>query len=85
MQLRAAAESAALVSRHAAAYGYLPASVGAFATPDEFVKILRQAGFSEISAVPLTFGSVILYTARRGQDRGPAWWTGQNLVNCQNS
>ena len=31
------------VSRHNAAYGYLPASVGAFATPDEFVKILRQA------------------------------------------
>jgi len=53
------------VSRHEAAYGYLPASIGAFATPDEFVTILRQASFSEISAVPLTFGSVILYTARR--------------------
>ena len=35
------------VSRHNAAYGYLPASVGAFATPDEFVKILRQAGFAD--------------------------------------
>jgi demethylmenaquinone methyltransferase/2-methoxy-6-polyprenyl-1,4-benzoquinol methylase len=54
------------ISRHHAAYGYLPASIGAFATPDEFVKILRQSGFSEVSAVPLTFGSVILYTARRG-------------------
>jgi demethylmenaquinone methyltransferase / 2-methoxy-6-polyprenyl-1,4-benzoquinol methylase len=54
------------ISRHNAAYGYLPASIGAFATPDEFVKILRHGGFSEISAVPLTFGSVILYTARRG-------------------
>ena len=54
------------VSRHEAAYAYLPASIGAFATPDEFVKILRQASFSEISAVPLTLGSVILYTARRG-------------------
>ena len=53
------------VSRHNAAYGYLPASIGAFATPDEFVKILRQAGFSNVSAVPLTFGSVMLYTARR--------------------
>ena len=53
------------VSRHNAAYGYLPASIGAFATPDEFVKILRQGGFSEVSAVPLTFGSVMLYTARR--------------------
>ena len=53
------------VSRHSAAYGYLPASIGAFATPDEFVKILRQAGFSEIAATRLTFGSVILYTARK--------------------
>jgi demethylmenaquinone methyltransferase/2-methoxy-6-polyprenyl-1,4-benzoquinol methylase len=54
------------VSRHNAAYGYLPASIGAFASPDEFVKILRLAGFSEISPIRLTFGSVILYTARRG-------------------
>jgi demethylmenaquinone methyltransferase/2-methoxy-6-polyprenyl-1,4-benzoquinol methylase len=54
-----------LVSRHNAAYGYLPASVGAFATPDEFVKILRQSGFDDIGAVPLTFGIVYLYTARR--------------------
>jgi len=54
------------ISHHNAAYGYLPASIGAFATPDEFVKILRQEGFSDISAAPLTFGSVMLYTARRG-------------------
>ena len=55
------------VSRHNAAYGYLPASIGAFASPDEFVTILRQAGFDSISPIRLTFGSVILYTARRGQ------------------
>jgi demethylmenaquinone methyltransferase/2-methoxy-6-polyprenyl-1,4-benzoquinol methylase len=54
------------VSRHNAAYGYLPASIGAFASPDEFVKILRQGGFSDVSPTRLTFGSVILYTARRG-------------------
>jgi demethylmenaquinone methyltransferase/2-methoxy-6-polyprenyl-1,4-benzoquinol methylase len=54
------------LSRHEAAYDYLPASVGAFAAPDEFVTILRQSGFSDISAVPLTFGIVFLYTARRG-------------------
>ena len=54
------------VSRHNAAYGYLPASIGAFASPEEFVKILRQAGFTEIVPTPLTFGSVILYAARRG-------------------
>lgn len=55
-----------IVSRHNAAYAYLPASVGAFASPDEFVKILRHQGFIKIDAVPLTFGIVQLYTARRG-------------------
>lgn len=56
-----------LVSRHSAAYGYLPASVGAFACPDAFVKILRQTGFTDVNAVPLTLGIVYLYTARRGE------------------
>jgi demethylmenaquinone methyltransferase / 2-methoxy-6-polyprenyl-1,4-benzoquinol methylase len=54
------------ISRHDAAYAYLPASIDAFASPDELVKILRQVGFTEISTVLLTFGSVCLYTARRG-------------------
>ncbi len=53
------------VSRHDAAYGYLPASIDAFTAPDEFVKILRHAGFADVRAVRLTFGSVVLYTARR--------------------
>jgi demethylmenaquinone methyltransferase/2-methoxy-6-polyprenyl-1,4-benzoquinol methylase len=55
-----------LVSRHEAAYEYLPASVGAFASPDEIVKLLRQAGFADVTASPLTCGVVYLYTARRG-------------------
>jgi len=55
-----------IVSRHNAAYGYLPASIGAFTPPDEFVKLLRQAGFLDVAPVRLTFGSVILYAARRG-------------------
>jgi demethylmenaquinone methyltransferase / 2-methoxy-6-polyprenyl-1,4-benzoquinol methylase len=55
-----------LISRHTAAYDYLPASVGGFASPGEFVTILRQHGFVEISAIRLTFGIVFLYTGRRG-------------------
>jgi demethylmenaquinone methyltransferase/2-methoxy-6-polyprenyl-1,4-benzoquinol methylase len=55
-----------LISRHEAAYGYLPASIDAFAAPEEFVTILRQAGFVDVVPVLLTFGSVVLYTARRG-------------------
>lgn len=53
-----------LVSRHDA-YGYLPASVGTFASPAEFVTILKESGFADISSVPLTFGIVVLYTARK--------------------
>jgi demethylmenaquinone methyltransferase / 2-methoxy-6-polyprenyl-1,4-benzoquinol methylase len=54
------------VSRHAAAYGYLPDSVGAFATPDQFMETLRANGFVDVAAVRLTLGIVMLYTARRG-------------------
>src|SRR5262249_8693422 len=54
------------ISRHGAAYGYLPASVAAFATPDDFVKSLRQSGFVDIATAPLTAGPVFLYTARQG-------------------
>ena len=54
-----------LVSRHDMAYDYLPASVGAFAAGSDFVAVLRKAGFVEVSARPLTFGSVVLYNARK--------------------
>ena len=54
------------LSRNDSAYAYLPASISAFASPDEFVKILRQAGFGTILPIRLMLGSVILYTARRG-------------------
>jgi demethylmenaquinone methyltransferase/2-methoxy-6-polyprenyl-1,4-benzoquinol methylase len=54
------------LSRNDVAYAYLPASIATFATPDEFVKILRQAGFRAISPIRLALGSVILYTARKG-------------------
>jgi demethylmenaquinone methyltransferase/2-methoxy-6-polyprenyl-1,4-benzoquinol methylase len=54
-----------LVSGHDAAYAYLPASVSSFATPAELQAMLRMAGFDAISAQPLTFGAVMLYTARK--------------------
>jgi len=53
------------ISRHDGAYRYLQTSIDAFVSPDEFVKLLRQNGFMEVRPVPLTFGSVILYTACR--------------------
>ena len=53
-----------VISGHGAAYSYLPASVGTFAPPSEFVGTLRAAGFSDVRADPLTFGIVYLYTGR---------------------
>lgn len=54
-----------LVSHHTRAYSYLPASVGAFPPPEEFMATLHAAGFRDVRAVPLTFGIVYLYTATR--------------------
>jgi demethylmenaquinone methyltransferase/2-methoxy-6-polyprenyl-1,4-benzoquinol methylase len=54
-----------LVSKHQSAYSYLPASVGAFPPPAEFAATISSQGFTAVSAVPLTFGVVYLYTATR--------------------
>lgn len=59
-----------MISGHNAAYTYLPASVGAFPPPEEFMATLRAAGFVDTRATPLTFGIVHLYTATRGTGRG---------------
>jgi demethylmenaquinone methyltransferase/2-methoxy-6-polyprenyl-1,4-benzoquinol methylase len=56
-----------LVSRDHDAYGYLPASVGAFATPREFVALLERSGFVDVEANQISFGIVYLYTARTPQ------------------
>ena len=56
-----------LISGHNAAYSYLPASVGTFQPPDAVVKMLRQAGFEDVRAVPLTLGIVYLYTGIRAK------------------
>ena len=53
------------VSKHSSAYSYLPASVGHFPPPAEFCRILAATGFSQVRAVPLTFGIVYLYVAQR--------------------
>ena len=55
------------ISGHSGAYSYLPASVGAFPPPSEFVTLLRQSGFTDVRAVPLTFGIVYLYAAVKDQ------------------
>jgi demethylmenaquinone methyltransferase/2-methoxy-6-polyprenyl-1,4-benzoquinol methylase len=59
-----------VVSRHDEAYTYLPASVGAFLTPDEFARLVGGAGFTSVRAVPLTLGVVYLYTAAKAGQEG---------------
>lgn len=54
-----------LISKHQSAYSYLPASVGTFPPPPEFVRRIGAAGFSQIEAIPLSFGIVYLYVATR--------------------
>jgi demethylmenaquinone methyltransferase/2-methoxy-6-polyprenyl-1,4-benzoquinol methylase len=53
------------ISGHTGAYSYLPASVGSFPPPSDFVTLLRHSGFVEVQAVPLTLGIVYLYTAKK--------------------
>ncbi len=47
------------------AYRYLPRSVVSFPDAEQMGKRLRQAGFVETRAVPLTWGAVTIYLARR--------------------
>jgi demethylmenaquinone methyltransferase / 2-methoxy-6-polyprenyl-1,4-benzoquinol methylase len=53
------------VSRHDAAYTYLPESIGAFAYGAEFARMLNVAGFSHVEARPLMFGAVYLYVGQK--------------------
>jgi demethylmenaquinone methyltransferase/2-methoxy-6-polyprenyl-1,4-benzoquinol methylase len=54
-----------LISGHSGAYSYLPASVGTFPPPPQFVTMLQHVGFADVRAVPLTFGIVYLYVAHK--------------------
>ena len=58
------------VSRHDAAYTYLPASVGSFQFGEEFARLLTVTGFSQVRSRPLALGIVYLYSATKGPD-GP--------------
>ncbi len=43
------------------AYRYLDESIEAFYRPEAFTAFMRQAGFHEVSAIPLTFGVASIY------------------------
>lgn len=54
-----------LLSKDRRAYEYLPDSVAEFPAPDEFVGMLRAAGFDNPAARPLTGGVAYIYTAKK--------------------
>jgi demethylmenaquinone methyltransferase/2-methoxy-6-polyprenyl-1,4-benzoquinol methylase len=43
------------------AYRYLDTSIENFHRPDDFCRLMQKAGFSDVSATPLTFGVACLY------------------------
>ena len=54
-----------LVSRDKRAYEYLPASVGEFPTPEEFMGMMARAGFRNCRARSQSFGIAQIYIGER--------------------
>ncbi len=54
-----------LFSKDSSAYSYLPESVSAFPDGENFLDVLRKAGFKEAKAIPVTFGIASIYTAKK--------------------
>jgi len=51
-----------LISKDSSAYTYLPESVGAFPDGENFLNVLKKAGFKETKCKSLTFGISSIYT-----------------------
>ncbi|MEG0806874.1 MAG: bifunctional demethylmenaquinone methyltransferase/2-methoxy-6-polyprenyl-1,4-benzoquinol methylase UbiE [Alistipes sp.] len=54
-----------VISRDKQAYAYLPASVEAFPTPEEFMALMMRAGFSKCRARSQSFGIAHIYIGER--------------------
>ena len=54
-----------LISKDSRAYTYLPESIDAFPEGQNFLNIFKQAGFTETSATPLTFGTCTVYIGKK--------------------
>ncbi len=50
-----------LLTGNKSAYQYLPQTAGIFPCGEDFVKILKNSGFSEVSCKPLMFGVAYIY------------------------
>jgi demethylmenaquinone methyltransferase/2-methoxy-6-polyprenyl-1,4-benzoquinol methylase len=54
-----------IISRHGSAYSYLPDSVLAFPSREEFASLMRRAGVEDVEFSELTLGIVTLYTGKK--------------------
>ena len=54
-----------LFSKDNAAYTYLPESVNAFPSGDEFLKVMTGAGFKDTKCYPLSFGIASIYVGKK--------------------
>jgi len=52
-----------IFSKDSSAYTYLPESVQAFPDGEDFLAVLRKAGFKDAKAIPVTFGIASIYVA----------------------
>ena len=58
-----------LISGVRGPYAYLPASVTRFPSPPEMLQRMRDAGFTDVSWTPYTFGIAGLYRGVKGRER----------------
>lgn len=56
-----------IFSKDNSAYSYLPESVKAFPDGNNFLSILKKAGFKETNAISLTFGIASIYICKKTQ------------------
>ena len=55
-----------LISGDRQAYQYLAESIAAFYAPETLMRMMREAGFSGVRRVPLTWGIASLYIGDKG-------------------
>jgi demethylmenaquinone methyltransferase/2-methoxy-6-polyprenyl-1,4-benzoquinol methylase len=54
-----------IISKDKRAYNYLPESVKAFPSGNNFLKIMDATGFTDTKCIPLTFGIASIYTGKK--------------------
>jgi len=54
-----------LFSKDSSAYSYLPESVNAFPDGEDFLNVLKKAGFVSTKAIQVTFGIATIYFAKK--------------------